>query len=150
MHQVKAIECKVSVFKCFVEMVNRKCTRSVICNWFQHLGCLCNVNKFCTGQVTKLSRITEKHAAQMVLKNYCSSHLIMLHRNVEPLRRKIRPLSIIYKRRNYPYILLRENKSDLVCREFIEPPYIIQSLNRANVKTVVICDSFTSSHDQKP
>ena len=150
--QVKAIECKVSIFRRFVEMVNRKCTRSVICNWFQRLGCFCNINKFCTGRVTKLSRITEKHTAQMVLKNYCSSHLIMLHRKtiIEPLRRKIRPLSIIYKRKNDPYILLRENKSDLVCREFIEPPYITQSLNRANVKSVVICDSFTSSHDQNP
>ena len=102
----------------------------------------------------------------MVLKNYCGSHLIILHkkiiieplrrnveplwRNVEPLRKKIRPLSIIHKRKNDPYILLQENKSDLVCQEFIEPPYSTQSLNRSNVKSVVICDSFTSSHDQNP
>ena len=71
-----------------------------------------------------------------------------LRRKIEPLRRKIQPRSVI-KRKTVQYNLSR-SKFSLVCQESIEPFYMSKKLNRANVNSVVIHDSFTSTHDDNP
>ena len=147
-------------------MIYRKCRRVIECR-FQQFGSFCNMNQFCGRSNTKLICITETHGTKLP-KKWCSSRLVLPHRRkIEPLRRKIQPLrrkiqplrrkiqplrrkiephSRVIKRKTVQYNLSR-SKFSLVCQESIEPSYMSEKLNRANVNSVVIHDSFISTHD---
>ena len=144
------IEHKVSIciFIRFINMIYRKCRRVIQCR-FQRFGSFCNMNQFCGGSNTKLICITETHGTKLP-KKWCSSRLVVpLGRKIEPLRRKTEPRSRVIKRKTVQYNLSR-SKFSLVCPESIEPFYMSEKLNRANVNSVVIHDSFISTHHDNP